>query len=216
MLLVKNQIYLYNYFKKGGVIGMYDFLMILGVLFFLMFLFLLPFLDKLICRLKILPTNTAIIIDRNFHYHKTIRKGFYFLNPSKDRITTYISNSPYTKMYVQNSESHNGVIFSLGYNVTYKVNNVEEVLERLKSNRRSVDDIIQSCVKTSIANFDAKYIMGIQNEFVSEINRRLAISFAAFEIELINVDFFKTSVAPEGSEVFEPHISRGDDPIKYK
>ncbi len=195
---------------------MYDFLMILGVLSFFMFLFLLPLLDKLICRLKILPANTAIIIDRNFHYYKTIRRGFYFLKPSKDQITTYISEYPYTKMYVQNSETHNSVIFSLIYNVTYKVNNVEEVLERLKSNRRSVNDIIQSCVKSSIANFDAKDVMGAKNEFESEINRRLAISFAAFEIELINVEFLSISVAPKESELFEPHISRGDNPIKYK
>lgn len=178
--------------------------------------FVLLFLLFLISTFKKVPPNTAIIIDKDFHYYKTKKRGFYFVGNTRYKITTYISKTPHVAYYSQISETHDSKLLSLTYYVKYKVSNVDEVLERLKSNRRSVDDIIQSCVKTSLENFNFTDIYK-GGDFSAEVSRRLAVNFAAFEIELINVSFTKAEVVLETyrDKVFAPHISQGDNPIKY-
>ena len=166
---------------------------------------------------RVVPKNTAIIIDRNEHYLKTVKKGFYFFNPKTDKITTTISILPHIQRYSQISETHDGLLYELYYSVTYRVGNINSVLESLKSNRRSVNDIIQSCVRTSTGNFE-KEDMKNPHEFVDEIKRRLAVNMDSFEIELIDFNLY-SSVQRPGSyrdKVFAPHISEGIKSIKYK
>lgn len=182
---------------------------------FVLFVFVLIPLMAIFRRV---PPNTAIIVDKDFHYYKTKKRGFYFVGNTRYKITTYISKAPHVAYYSQISETHDGNLLSLTYWVEYKVSNVDEVLERLKSNRRSVDDIIQSCVKTSLENFNSTDIYkGGGSDFSAEVSRRLAVNFAAFEIELINVYFTRTEAVSETyrDKVFAPHISQGDNPIKY-
>lgn len=167
--------------------------------------------------IKLVPANTAIIVDRNHHYLKTKKKGFYFFNPATDKITTYISTNPHTQSFIQISESHDGLLFQLGYHVVYKASNVNQVLESLKSNRRSVNDIIQSCVHTSVANFEKTDLVKLK-ELIEEIKRRLSINLESFEITLISFDMGVPYQVPNSArkDIFAPHISEGIRSIKYK
>ena len=182
----------------------------IGVLLFFLFIFCVVFIKKV-------PPNTAVIIDRNNHYLKTVRKGFYFFRHGSDKVTTTISTNPHTQMYSQISETHDGLLYGLQYSVTYKVYNINSVLESLKSNRRSVNDIIQSCVHTSVGNFE-KQDMARPSDLITEIKRRLAVNLDSFEIELISFDLYTPRSVSNSmrSEMFAPHISEGIKSIKYK
>ncbi len=166
---------------------------------------------------KHVPANSAIIVDRNSHYLKTVRRGFYRFNYSTDEITTQISTYPFTRGYIQISETHDGQLYNIVYSATYKVSNIEHVLESLKSNRRSVNDIIQSCVHTSVANFNWQDLDNRQ-ELYDEINRRLSVNLDSFEIELIKFEIHSLRNVPESyrDKKFAPHISEGIRSIKYK
>ena len=58
--------------------------------------------------LKAVPANTVIIIDRNSHYLKTKKSGFYFFNPATDKVTTKISKYIINKNYSDFFETHDG------------------------------------------------------------------------------------------------------------
>ena len=167
--------------------------------------------------IKSVPASGAVIIDRNDHYLKTKKRGFYYFNPATDKVTTTISTFPITQTYTQFSESHDSNIFQNIYSVTYKVSNVEHVLESLKSNRRSVNDIIQSCVQTSFFNFETKDIKN-PSELIEEIRRRLSVNLESFEITLISFDLHPPIQVAQSARknLFKPHISEGIRSIKFK
>lgn len=166
---------------------------------------------------RIVPPNTAIIVDRKSHFLKKKNHGFYFFNPSTDAVTTYISTTPYLKYYSQVSESHDGKLYRINYMVIYKADNINHVLERLQYNRRSIDDIIQSCVHTSASNFE-KDDFNYKLEIVEEIKRRLSINLESFEISLLQFSISSATQIKESyrSELFAPHISEGIKSIKFE
>ena len=69
----------------------------------------------LLVYVRTVPANTAIIIDRDTHYHKTVRRGFYFMLPGRDKITTQVSTNKITKYYANNFETHDGKVVSISF-----------------------------------------------------------------------------------------------------
>ncbi len=116
------------------------------VIAFIIFISLSPFLKKV-------PNKGAVIIDRNSHYHKQRRFGFYIFNPVTDFVTTIISTNPTTLSYTMVFETHDVKYVSINYSVTYKTDDVDLVLENLKSSRRSIYDIINSSFEYVTSSF---------------------------------------------------------------
>lgn len=166
--------------------------------------------------IKKVPNNTALIIDRNTHYHKTVLHGFYTFNPRTDFVTTQISTSPTHVTYTNIFETHDSVFFNVTFSVSYKTSNVEKVLDSLKSSRRSIYDVINSTVDNEFFSFDA---IGLRNSAVhEEIKRKLASNLSSFYIDFINFQTISIQSIYEetGRKMkFKKHISNGDSPIKF-
>ena len=125
-------------------------------LIIILLIFLAPFVRKV-------PLNTVVIIDRNGHYLKTKRRGFYFLFPS-DEVTTTISTSPLVRTLTDYFETDDGKLIQATIFCRYQAHNLNNVLQALSNVRRSVDDIIKSSAHFAISNYPINHIMGINNQ----------------------------------------------------
>ena len=169
--------------------------------------------------IKFVPANTVIIVDRNSHYLKTKRSGMYLFNPATDKVTTKISTNHLYKYYTNDFETHDGKIVRVSFNVEYHAENLNAVLESLKSVRRSVDDIMNSSVYWAVRNlsFSDFYtkIDVLENEIIPKLLSE------AIELNIKIDKFFINSITDSSNlpnvKPFKPHLnsfSRG--PIKYK
>lgn len=187
-----------------------EFLILMVVLLPIMLFFLL------IINIGKVPPNTAIIIDRDTHYLKTVRRGFYFLLP-KDVITTTISTHKMTKHYTNYFETHDGYTFSVGFVATYHAEDIDAVLAALQSSRRSIDDIIESSVYWAINDLNGRDISKL---LLSEITPKLASEARELCIEIDDFSITSLHIAPNASNVkpFKPHLSGSSNsgPIKFK
>lgn len=166
--------------------------------------------------IKKTPPNTALIIDRNTHYHKTVLHGFYLFNPKTDFITTQISTNTTQINYSSVFETHDSRFYHMNFSVSYKTNNIESVLDSLKSSRRSIYDVINSTISSTFFNFEARKLSEI--EFKEELLRELRSNLAAFYIELQNFKIISMSEIPANigkDKKFKKHISQGNSPIKF-
>ena len=167
--------------------------------------------------IKSVPANSVIIIDRNSHYLKTKRHGFYFFNPAIDKITTQISLFPLTKSYIENFETHDGKMVRVSFSVKYHADNLEDVLVALESVRRSIDDVINSSIYWGVNNLSLSDFINTPINLMAESKPKL-LSEAT---ELIKIDHFQINnitALPYGVNIipFKPHLSsHSTGPIKF-
>ena len=167
--------------------------------------------------IKKTPPNTALIIDRNTHYHKTVLHGFYLFNPKTDFITTRISTDTAQINYSSVFETHDSRFYGINFYVSYKTNNIQSVLDSLKSSRRSIYDVVNETVSSIFFNYNSQNLSKIA--FRDEIIRELRSNLSAFYIELQDFKIYTLSELPAniGKErKFKKHISQGDSPIKFR
>ena len=174
----------------------------------------------LIFRIKKVPSKTVYIIDRNTHYHKTVKHGFFFFNPTTDKITTEISLSPKTKRYFDFYETEDGRVCSIGFNITYCAQDVDDVLYNLSSTRRSIDDVIQGSMYHAVLSL--KLLQITPDSLTREFERNISSQVLGLCIQIINfklISLDKVNYSKHSVKVFTPHISRslGADsgPFKY-
>lgn len=162
------------------------------------------------------PPNTALIIDRNTHYHKTVLHGFYLFNPKTDFITTQIATDTTQINYSSIFETHDSRFYVVNFSVSYKTNTIESVLDSLKSSRRSIYDVVNATISSTFFNFEARKLSGI--ELKEEMLRELKSNLSAFYIELQDFRIISMSEIPANigkEKKFKKHISQGNSPIKF-
>ena len=178
-------------------------------------LYLIPFL---LIILKKVPANTAIIIDRNTHYHKTVRRGFYFLIPGKDKVTTRVSTEKIIKTYFNSFETHDGKIVLINFIASYHAENIDDVLFSLKSARRSIDDIIESSVYWAVNDLVLQDFITDKNILLHEISPKLSAEARELCIKIDSFTITNMYVLESASNVkpFKPHLSSStDSPITF-
>ena len=178
-------------------------------------LYLIPFL---LIILKKVPANTAIIIDRNTHYHKTVRRGFYFLIPGKDKVTTRVSTEKIIKTYFNSFETHDGKIVLINFIASYHAENIDDVLFSLKSARRSIDDIIESSVYWAVNDLVLQDFITDKNILLYEISPKLSAEARELCIKIDSFTITNMYVLESASNVkpFKPHLSSStDSPITF-
>ena len=174
----------------------------------------------LLFRIRRVPRGTVYIVDRNTHYHKTVKHGFFFFNPITDRITTEISITPKTKQYQNYYETEDGKVCLIVLAITYSAQDVEDVLYNLSATRRSIDDVIQGAMYHAVLSLRIPEInvQTLSREFERNISSQvlgLCINVHNFNIKYLD----KASYRLQQVNVFKPHKSRslGNDngPFTY-
>ena len=158
---------------------------------------------------KKVPPDTVYIVDRNTHYHKTVKRGFFLFNKRTDKITTEISLHPKTKTYFNHFESHDGTIVSVAFNVTYSAMDVEDVLYNLSATRRSIDDVIQTCMYHAVLALKGSEInvASLEQEFERNMNSQvLGSCINIHQYKITRLD--KALRSRYSVTVFKPHKSR--------
>ena len=164
------------------------------------------------------PFGTAVIVDRKTHYCKTKpRGGFYFFNPLTDKITTYISTTPYTKTYSEIFETNDSNYVQVNFSVTYHAESVEAVLLHLKNDKRSIDDIIKCAVYSTVSSFDQKYIYVRRLPITEEIKNRMTLACIPFGFIIDSFTIAQIMNMPQSfaNQKFKPHVCRDDGPIDF-
>lgn len=169
--------------------------------------------------IKYTPFGDAVIVDRKTHYCKTKpRGGFYFFNPFTDKVTTYISTKPHSNGYSEIFETHDFHYIKTSFYVTYRAENIKEVLSHLKNDKRSIDDIIKCSVDSTFSSFDMDYIYNNKSLITNELKNRMALACIPFGFIIENVSILNYTKLSSGSEnlKFKPHVCRDDGPIQIK
>ena len=166
---------------------------------------------------KKVPKNTVYIVDKHTHYHKTVKNGYFFLNPISHTITTKISTTPITVNYRDFFETEDDVNIYVNFSVTYSAKNMEDVLYNLEKVRRSIDDILKSCMYGAMLALNSRILSRevLLNEFRSNLESQ-AMSFG-LDIHNFNIYQFGVSAQLATIKPFKPNknYSDGEDPIKY-
>ena len=179
------------------------------------------FLAYFFSKVRKVPANTTIIIDRNTHFHKKKSYGYYTLNSKTDVITTKVSPYDVTETYNNVFETHDSAFFRIGFEVTYKSENVEMTLSSLEDSRRSIYDIVNCSMETSIAacrGMDLQIktdLDGLKRSMFSQLENMLE----PFYIDVINLRLLRMTPvdAETGMRVkFNRHISTSDDPLRNR
>lgn len=163
----------------------------------------------LLCFVRKVPPNTLIIIDRNSHYHKTKRSGFYFMG-TNDKVTTKISLTPSYRTLTDYYETDDGKIIAVTISCFYHAHNLDTVQQSLANVRRSIDDILKSSVYFAVGNFTYSQIMATnRHDFDDRVSDNLV-----GELESIGVSVSSSRVAivpnvAYGVRCFKPHVSNG-------
>lgn len=168
--------------------------------------------------IKFVPANTVIIVDRNSHYLKTKRRGMYLFWPPTDKVTTKISTNQLYKYYTNDFETHDGRIVRVSFSVQYHAENLESVLDSLKSARRSVDDIMNSSIYWGVRNLSFKDFYPYANLLENEVTPKLLSEATELNIKIdkFNIGTIIESTHMPNVKVFKPHLnsySRG--PIQF-
>lgn len=172
------------------------------------------------CYFRIVPSDTVVIVDRNSHYLKTKKNGIYFFNPKTDKVTTEISTNKLSKYYSNIFETDDGKLIHVSFYATYHAENINNVLNSLKSARRSIYDIMNSSIYWAANNLNEKDIIDQKNTLLYKEAYEKLISEA--RVLNINIDEFLITnisrlVNSTNNEPFKPHLNsytRG--PIRYK
>ena len=167
------------------------------------------------CFVRRVPPNTAIIIDRDSHYLKTKRRGFYFINPATDKITTRVSTFPITEFYSNTFETHDSTFYHLYFQVTYKATDIEMVLSSLQDSRRSIYDVVNCSLETVIGTL-SRNDMNYKVDINSIAFRQLESMLEPFYIDVTSFKLISRNeiIAELGrQQKFQKHVSSGENPI---
>ena len=176
--------------------------------FIIIILFILFFTG----RLGKVPANTVLIIDRNSHYLKTKRYGWYFLLPS-DKITTMISTSNLKRTVTDTYETDDGYAVSVTVTCQYKARNLDNVLLELERIRRSIDDIIKSATFYTINGVHSNELRIKYGPLTAELQRKLSNELAGIEVSLSSaVMFIGAPVLNNTTPCYKPRMSDCKDP----
>ncbi len=161
----------------------------------------------LICFLRKVPPHTLIIIDRNAHYLKTKRSGFYFLWPM-DKVTTTVSRTPITRTLTDYFETDDGKVISATVSCRYQASNLDIVQQSLSNIRRSVDDIIKSAAYFAIGNYTFAHIVRLSNhEFTDKVRDNLKSELESIGVSVLASHVSITPTVVYGLPCFKPHVS---------
>lgn len=165
---------------------------------------------------KRVPKNTVYIIDKHTHYCKTVKNGYFYLNPVSHKITTKISTSPITITYSEIFETHDGLLYSVPFQVTYSTKNMEDVLYNLEKVRRSIDDIFQSCMYGAVRSLSKKSMTRATLEETFRSNLESEAMSIGIDIDNFYIDVF-SPVIQNYVKPFKPHknYSNAGDPIQF-
>lgn len=167
--------------------------------------------------LKRVPKDTVYIIDKHTHYHKTVKNGFFFLNPVNHTITTKISLKPLTVRYSDVFETEDGKNFFVSFGVTYSAKNMEDVLYNLEKVRRSIDDILKSCMYSTMLSLNSKIISKAVIMRVFKYNLESQAMSFGLNIHNFDVNQITNTTPYSTAKAFKPHKNYSDspDPIQY-
>lgn len=181
-------------------------------------LFLIFLIFVFINFIKTVPANTVIIVDRNSHYLKTKRRGFYFFNPATDKVTTKISTYQLSKSYMENFETHDGKIVRVSFSVRYHAENLEDVLAALASARRSIDDVMNGSIYWSVNNLSLSDFIHTPIVLSSEAKPKLLSEATELKIKIDEFHINNIAELPATLNVvpFKPHLStHSSGPIRF-
>lgn len=186
----------------------------MGSFIFLIIIFGLMFAGAFI---KVVPENTVVIVDRNTHYLKTKTKGCYLCNPKTDKVTTTISTRQLYKSYAENFETHDGKIVRVFFNVRYHTDNIDAVLDSLKSARRSIDDVMNSSVYWAVNNLTYKDFRNKMDILIQEVAPKILSEAIVLNIKIDQFNITNiTDVYAQNIKPFKPHLSSHNcGPIRY-
>ena len=174
----------------------------LKLLMFFLIIMILIFVKKV-------PPETILIIDKNSHYHKTMRHGYYLLTPSC-KVTTKISTNTLTRVLSDTYETYDGQPAGITVNCAYKADNLDSVLESLSNIRRSIDDIIKSSVYFAANNYSGKDITRESAEFNNKIRDNLTSELATIGVKLVGLSISTLIYQYSLQPFFKPHVSGHD------
>lgn len=173
------------------------------------------FIFTLVNLIKRVPKDTIYIIDKHTHYHKTVKNGFFILNPINHTITTKISINPILVRYADIFETEDGKNIFISFYVTYSAKNMEDVLYNLEKVRRSIDDILKSCMYSTLQSLNSKVLSKPLIMRVFKYN--LESQAMSFGLNIHNFDIIQLNSTYTNNKPFKPHKNYSDapDPIKY-
>lgn len=190
--------------------NLYTILEIFQIIFSFAFMALLYFV-------RFVPDSRVYIIDRNSHYLKTVKKGFFFFAPYKDEITTIISTFPTTKKYCNVFETEDGKQLLINFSVTYSAKDIDDLLYNLEKVRRSIDDILQSAMYNAVRNINSKSAV-VSKVLPSEFLRNLQAQAMSIGLDIRSHSITSISfLIANQNKAFKPHknYSNSPDPIQY-
>ncbi len=174
-----------------------------GIVFFII-------LFCIFCVRKV-PSNTIIIVDKNSHYLKTKKSGYYIMLPHY-KVTTKISTNKLFRNLQDCYETYDGQAAIISVTCGYQSTDLQNTIDTLANVRRSIDDIIKSSVYFAVGNHNAFDIKILTEEFKMKVfdNMRLELD----EIGVILTDFSIRAAIPTMPQAplvyFKPHISSHD------
>ncbi len=188
---------------------------LLGIVFFYIGI---PALIILISRIKSVPPNTIIIIDRNTHFHKKKRHGFYLFNSRIDKVTTQVSQYPITEHYSNVFKTHEDVYYRVSFSFTYICSEPEQTLDSLSDSRRSIYDIANCAVETLFGTLDNKEMASSNyNELSSRLLHQLESTLEYFYIDVTNAvinSYLQVNEQTGREYLFRKHETSSGDPIQ--
>lgn len=163
----------------------------------------------ILCFVRKVPPNTVLIIDKNSHYHKTKRRGYYLLTKGC-KVTTMISTNTLTRILTDLYESYDGKPVSLTIHCAYKAEDLDAVLESLSNIRRSIDDIIKSSAYFAVGNYNASDILKESAEFANKIRDNLVSELSTIGVKLVGLSVVNQVYQYPNKAYFKPHVSGHD------
>ena len=183
--------------------------------FFIFWIAIIVFFT-LLSRIRQVPPGTVVIIDRNSHFHKKKRSGFYLFNPAIDKITTKVSRYTITETYTNTFATHDSNYYRLTYAFSYKAEDVDMVLSSLEDSRRSIYDVVNCAVETAIGSLTMREMADINYDLNKVCFTQLESMLEPFYVDVLSFKIlYRSAVHPSlgESQLFKKHVSRGDNPV---
>lgn len=166
---------------------------------------------------KKVPPNTVIIIDKNSHYLKTKKSGFYLMLPGY-KVTTKISSNNLTRTLRDTYETYDGKAAIISATCTYQSTDISATIESLANVRRSIDDIIKSSVYFATNNykFSDMYTFSnstrLTNEYKEKVfdNMRLELDEIGVVLTNFSIKILAYTTEQTSLTYFKPHVSSHD------
>lgn len=157
------------------------------------------------------PPNTVIIVDKNSHYLKTKKSGYYIMLPNY-KVTTKISTNKLFRTLQDCYETYDGQTAVISVTCGYQSTDLTSTIDSLANVRRSIDDIIKSSVYFAVNNYNASDIKILTEEFKMKVFDNMRLELDEIGVVLTNFTIRATvpTTAPYPLVYFKPHVSSHD------